>query len=288
MILKPPLWKFAKGNQSVVAMFNAKTEDEFLSFDPWQLSPELQPDGRASLEKAKEMCEKALREGSCLFEWTHKRISGEEFFATVLLSRMGQGENVFLQALVRDITERKQVEEKLRESEEKYRLLVEHSQYIIYTLTVGGVFIFVSPAWTALLGYPVDQVAGHPFQEFVHQDDIQGCMVFLDKVLKSGQWQEGVEYRVRHSDGSWRWHSSSGVPFRDASGAIAGFEGIARDITQRKRAEEEVSSKLAEINKFNALMLEREERVLEIKEEVNHLLAELGRDRKYTATTIKD
>jgi len=125
----------------------------------------------------------------------------------------------------------------LRESEAKYRLLIENSHDIIYMLTADGVFTFVSPAWTALLGHPVDQVAGQPFQQFVHPDDLPGCMVFLQSVIETGQRQEGVEYRVRHLDGSWRWHTSSAVPLRDEAGAVIGFQGIARDITERQRAE---------------------------------------------------
>ena len=132
---------------------------------------------------------------------------------------------------------RKRAEEALRESEEKFRLLVENSHDIIYTLTVDGVFSFVSPAWTTLLGHPVTQVTGQPFQKFVHPDDIPRCMVFLQSVIGTGQRQEGVEYRVQHTNGTWYWHTSSAVPFKDEAGMIVGFYGIARDITERKRAE---------------------------------------------------
>ncbi|MEI6262765.1 MAG: CHASE domain-containing protein [Deltaproteobacteria bacterium] len=126
----------------------------------------------------------------------------------------------------------------LRESKEKYRLLVENSHDIIYTLTADGVFVFVSPAWTVLLGHPFNQVVGTSFQSFVHPDDIPGCMGFLQAVIETGQRQEGVEYRVQHTDGSWYWHTSSGVPFKDEAGAIIGFYGIARDITKHRRLEE--------------------------------------------------
>ncbi|MCX6690254.1 MAG: PAS domain S-box protein, partial [Methanoregula sp.] len=136
----------------------------------------------------------------------------------------------------------------LKESEEKYRDLVDNSHDIIYTLTVGGVFTFVSPAWTALLGHPVTQVMGQPFQKFVHPDDLPGCMVFLKLVIEMGQRQEGVEYRVQHTDGTWYWHTSSAVPFKDEAGTMVGFYGIARDITERKVAEETLCKNAEELH----------------------------------------
>ena len=136
------------------------------------------------------------------------------------------------EALIRKVNEKA-----LARSEEKFRLLIENSHDIIYTLTPEGVFTFVSPAWTVLLGHPVNQVAGHAFQPFVHPDDLAGCMSWLQKVVETGQRQEGVEYRVRHVDGSWRWHTSGAVPLRDTTGTVIGFEGIARDISERKQAE---------------------------------------------------
>jgi PAS domain S-box-containing protein len=125
MTLAPPSWKFASGNPATVKMFRAKDEEEFISHGPCDLSPERQPDGRASLEKAGEMIETAMREGSHFFEWTHRRLDGEEFTATVLLSRMQSTETKFLQATVRDITESKRVEEELRRYREHLEELVE-------------------------------------------------------------------------------------------------------------------------------------------------------------------
>lgn len=158
-----------------------------------------------------------------------------------------------IQELEQSISEHKQVEDALRESEEKYRLLIENSHDIIYMLTPDGVFTFVSPGWTTLLGHPVIQIVGKPFQQFVHPDDIGRFEIFLRRVIETGQRQTGFEYRVRHADGYWRWHTTNAVPLKDESGTIVGFEGIASDITERKRAEKalkESEQKLANIIEF--------------------------------------
>ncbi len=114
MTLAPPSWKFTDANMATVNMFRTSSVEEFTSKGPWEFSPEFQPDGRPSAEKAREMIETAMKNGSHFFEWTHKRLDGEEFPATVLLTRVQVGDEVFLQATVRDITVRKKAEEELR------------------------------------------------------------------------------------------------------------------------------------------------------------------------------
>jgi two-component system, cell cycle sensor histidine kinase and response regulator CckA len=103
----PPNARFTSGNPAAIAMFRARDEAEFTSKCASDLSPELQPDGRCSEEKAREMVEKAIREGSHYFEWNHRRLDGNIFPASVLLTRFEWGGQTCLQATVRDITEQK-------------------------------------------------------------------------------------------------------------------------------------------------------------------------------------
>jgi len=147
------------------------------------------------------------------------------------------GEQCFITAI--DITERKLAEESRLKSEEKYRLLVENTHDIIFTVNLDGVFTFVSPAWTSLLGHPINLVVGKSFQQFVHPEDTMRCMQMLQKVIETGQRQEGFEYRVQHIDGAWHWHTSNSASIKDETGTLVGFYGIARDITERKQVEEE-------------------------------------------------
>jgi PAS domain S-box-containing protein len=108
---------FVSGNPACVKMFGCRNEGEFISLTPAALSPEYQPDGVLSVEKAQKMISIAMEQGSHFFEWKHKRVNREEFDAAVLLTRMKLYGEKILQATVRDITERKKLEAQFRQSQ---------------------------------------------------------------------------------------------------------------------------------------------------------------------------
>jgi len=109
---------FLSGNPAAVDIFGCHDEEEFTSCTPADLSPEYQPDGKTSTEKAQEMMATAMGKGSHFFEWKHKRIDGSEFFATVLLTRMELEGKQYLQATVRDITDHKLAAAELQAAKE--------------------------------------------------------------------------------------------------------------------------------------------------------------------------
>ena len=188
------------------------------------------------LERLKEFNRKRLlnpEDAPESYEFQFLRKDGELRYATISIVVLNQK----IVASFIDVTERRQMEQKLRENKEKYRRLVDNSHDIIFTLRADGKLIFVSPAWTALLGHSVNQVMGQQFQKFIHPEDLPTCSKFLQKVIKTGQKQLGVEYRVKHLDGGWRWHTTAAVPKKDENGAVVGFYGLARDITERKQRE---------------------------------------------------
>ncbi|ABI56965.1 diguanylate cyclase [Alkalilimnicola ehrlichii MLHE-1] len=151
-----------------------------------------------------------------------------------------------------DIDRHCALQQELLLSERKYRQLVENVNDIIYTLTPDGRLSYVSPNWPELLGHPVDQVIGRPIARFVHPDDLPGCEEFLRRLFLTGKKQSGIEYRVRHSDGHWRWHTANASPITGDDGTVIAFVGIARDITARKGMEAELVYQL----RFNELVAE--------------------------------
>ncbi|NCC31480.1 MAG: PAS domain S-box protein, partial [Chloroflexia bacterium] len=124
------------------------------------------------------------------------------------------------------------------ESYERFRSFIEHANDIIYAVSPAGLFTYVSPNWREFMGEPPEEALGRSFEPYVHPEDVHLCREFLEKTLTTGTKQSGVQYRVQHRDGSWRWHVSNGSALRDANGAITGYLGIARDVTDVKRSEE--------------------------------------------------
>jgi len=162
---------------------------------------------------------------------------------------------IALLGLTRDITDQKQVEHALRSSEERFRTLVECSIDVTFVLDAAGVFRFVSPSWQTHFGYPASDVIGREFAPFVHTDDVQPCFDYLHRVMTTRIPATSPPYRVRHADGSWRLFIANGTTFTDPLGNLF-YLGIARDLSEQKRAEEErlsLERQLLHVQKLESL-----------------------------------
>ena len=136
---------------------------------------------------------------------------------------------------IRYASERGRAVEALERREEHYRSLIENSMDLISILNLDGTIRYVSPSHERLLGYPLDELVGKNVFSFIHAED----KARIQTALVNGNNGRPVECRVRHCDGSWRMLESFS---RDLS-HVAGVNGMvvnARDITERKRLEEQL------------------------------------------------
>lgn len=139
-----------------------------------------------------------------------------------------------------DITDQRTMEERLRESEAKLRSIYENASGIIFTISTQGIFTFVSRGWTKLMGHDIYEVEGCHYTSFIHPDDVARCTSYFEKVTATGEPLNGVEFRGKNKNGTWRWLKCNGARVADEAGNILYGVGVAEDITDRVQAEAEI------------------------------------------------
>ena len=167
--------------------------------------------------------------------WSNKPILDEDGTLIEMLS------------VATDISRLKQTEAALRESEIKFRSIVEHANDIIYILGLDGVLTYASANWQDLLGHEPASIPGQHFATFIHPDDLEKCVTAFQQLIDTKRSIAGLEYQVLHQDGTWRWHTSNLSNVCDAAGQVQYCIGIARDVSDRKRAEAELQQRSQEL-----------------------------------------
>jgi PAS domain S-box-containing protein len=174
-------------------------------------------------------------------ELSMRRKDGKEFSAELAIARVPWKEPPIYTGFIRDNTERKTSEQALRKSEERYRLLVEGVEdYAICMLSAEGLVCSWNVGAERLEGYSTEEILGKPFACFFIPEDIKRGKP--EELLKTAEVQGGLQeegWRAR-KNGSRYWASMLLTPMRDETGRLSGFSMIARDISERKRIEDEV------------------------------------------------
>ncbi len=222
-------------NSKAEILFGLK-KDELLGHSPALFSPELQPDGESSPNKASLKIKKALNGEAQVFEWLHQKKNGAVFYTEVNLNRIDIRGSMHLLAFIRDITDRKIAEISLRESEERYRQLIRQSPLGIFLADVRGNLKVVNSSLLKMLNSPSEEA-------------LKNINLFTSKAVRTAGLNDMVTRCIDAGvsvNGEFPFHSRWGErifcriyldPVRDASQTITGVQGIVEDISEHKAAE---------------------------------------------------
>lgn len=219
------------------------TREQIVGQPPYRFSPVTQPDGRRSREKAREKIDAALRGEPQSFEWVHARFDGTPFLAEVSLNTVTINKEVFVQALVRDVSKRKEMEQSVKESEQKFKAIFDSTKDGILIVDARThVFSMGNKKISEMLGYPPEELTKLKINDIHPRESLSSVLDTFERQSR-GEFVVAVNTPVLRKDGS--------VFFADISSSkilMSGKEyliGSFRDATERKKAEEALQNALA-------------------------------------------
>jgi PAS domain S-box-containing protein len=268
IIIRDRTGRFLDCNEAALRLFKFRSKDELTSTHPHELSPGRQEDGTDSATAAAEHIKKARLEGDCLFGWLCKKRDGTVFPTEVLLTRLEMDGATVLQSVIRDISERRVAETSLRQSEDRYRTLIEQAPdglFVIETQLGRYSFVDVNSAACRMFGYSREEALGLSIVDVVTREEMPRIESEVAR-LQSGE-TAFTEWRLRCKDGSV-------IPCEVRARQIPGgrIQGFVRDITERKRAEE----RILQLNRVQAILCGVDRAIVHFPERQN-LLDEICR-----------
>lgn len=200
-------------------------------------------------------------------------------FPTLMVSTLlkdNQGKPIALAAIAKDITDYKKAEERIKESEELYRTMIENANDLIWTLDTKGNFTFFNSQAAIISGCKFKYWKKKSFAPIIHPDDI-GMVTEIFKKTLSGNPQQ---YTVRcyKKKGKMFILAVNTAPIYE-KGKIIGTVSFGRDITAQKKAEEEIKKRVEELEKFHKLVVGRELKMIELKKKIKKLEAKLSKKK---------
>jgi PAS domain S-box-containing protein len=226
----------------------------------------------AHLQKMAGIGQQIAKAGFYTFYAEHRRKDGSVFPVEITSHRFTFSGKEIIMAAARDITERKRAEEALRDSEEKYRSVIENIQDIFYRSDLDGNLVMASPSLLKILGYDsLDEVLNRPIAAtFYYQPEKRDELL---RILAGKGYIEDYEVQLKRKDGTPVWVSTHSHYYQGPDGSRAGVEGVFRDISRRKQVEdglhaaneqitaqsEELASQLEEMEKVNRALARSEE-----------------------------
>ena len=174
------------------------------------------------------------------FDWEFINKNGKKMGveASVALQRDTQGNPVGFRGVVRDVSTRKQAEEALRKSEEKYRTILESIEESYFELDLKGNYTFFNDFLCKINGYSREELVGMNYRSYTTLESAKQAYEIFNEIYLTGKPRNQVSYEIVRKDGSKIMIEMSVALMRDPSGEPIGFRGVGRDVTSRIMAEQ--------------------------------------------------
>ncbi|PZN75667.1 MAG: hypothetical protein DM484_18245 [Candidatus Methylumidiphilus alinenensis] len=180
------------------------------------------------------------------FETRHRHKSGRLLDVEVAIKLLPSSEGRMF-VFARDITERRKMDAMLRESENRFRSLANHAPVLIWMADTNTLCTWFNQKWLDFTGRAMEQEIGNGWAEGVHPDDFQPCLaIYLSHFDRREPFR--MEYRLKRSDGEYRWIQDNGEPLYDFSGTFVGYIGSCIDISDQRNALEKVRESEERLN----------------------------------------
>jgi PAS domain S-box-containing protein len=236
--------KFIECNNQVAKIYGLNSKEQILGKSPVDFSPEFQPDGQKSAVKARQKIQKALDGTPQVFEWQHQTLDGKPVDVEVCLNRLQLVEDIYVQAIVRDLTEQKNAQEKLRKSEELFRKLFLKAPGAMVMIDTKNRVQKVNKSFEKLFGYTEQELLNKDIDEIiVGEEDNQVVPRMPDKGFEKDKFYTDI---IRYSKRGEKLNLLLGaIPVYLDDDPIAGF-GIYVDITEQKKYQEQLQQSVKE------------------------------------------
>jgi len=238
-------------------------------------------------EKAPERMRRILSGEVFTFEVEHYHKDGHILPLEVTASMITVNNEKYVLAFHRDITERKRAENALRESEDKFKYVFDYS-VVGKSITYLGGEVHVNKAFCNMLDYSAEEMQGKKWQEMTHPDDIELTQNQINLLMSGEKESARLIKRFLRKNGSIVWVDLSSTLRRDKQNKPLYLMSAVIDITERKQAEEKLTEQLDELRRWHKAILGREKRILDLKGEVNDLLAQTGKPPRYASASNAD
>ena len=190
-----------------------------------------------------------------------------------------QGEFFGFRTSARDITERKKAEEAMKESERRLKTILETANDGFFAVDNNQKIIEANPAMSKILGREREDITGKTTFDFVDEENRK---ILLKQIEMRNRGEKGsYEIALSRPDGSQVFCLFNVSPYFDENNEKIGAFAMVTDITARKKGEEELQQNLEDLEKFSSMAIGREEKMIELKEEINELLIQSGKGEKY-------